>query len=226
MFHAGTLAGNPLATAAGLAALDQLDPDVYIELAARARHLAVAAARRLRGGRLPAPSSRSSARSSGWCAATVPRPVDFDGAKRTDEAAYAAFFQAMLAEGVAMAPGAYEAIFVGLGHDDAVLADLGERAHRGGRRRRVTHAVLTTAACRRGARAASSVAVVRQVLSWRFVATIGALVGLTALIYLAFGNNRSVAEVIEQEGPRGPPHRPRRRSSSARPARASPCRAA
>ena len=55
------------------------------------------------------------------------RPIDFDGARRTDEAAYAAFFQAMLAEGVAMAPGAYEAIFVGLGHDDAVLADLGER---------------------------------------------------------------------------------------------------
>ena len=38
-------------------------------------------------------------------------------------------------------------------------------------------------------------------ISWRFLATIGALVGLTALIYLAFGNNRSVAEVIEQEGP-------------------------
>ena len=59
-----------------------------------------------------------------------PAPSDFDGAKRTDEAAYAAFFQAMLAEGVAMAPGAYEAIFVGLGHDDAVLTDLGERAAR------------------------------------------------------------------------------------------------
>jgi hypothetical protein len=42
---------------------------------------------------------------------------------------------------------------------------------------------------------------VRQVISWRFLATIGALVGLTALIYLAFGNNRSVAEVIEEEGP-------------------------
>ena len=39
----------------------------------------------------------------------------------------------MLAEGVAMAPGAYEAIFVGLGHDDAVLADLGERAPAAGR---------------------------------------------------------------------------------------------
>ena len=56
--------------------------------------------------------------------------TNFDDAKRTDEALYAAFFQAMLAEGVAMAPGAYEAIFVGLGHDDAVIATIGEAAHR------------------------------------------------------------------------------------------------
>ena len=39
VFHAGTLSGNPIATAAGLAALNELTPDVYIELMARARHL-------------------------------------------------------------------------------------------------------------------------------------------------------------------------------------------
>ncbi len=55
-------------------------------------------------------------------------PVDFDDARRTDEAAFAAFFHAMLDEGVAMAPGAYEAIFVGLAHDDAVLDAIGEAA--------------------------------------------------------------------------------------------------
>ena len=159
------------------------------------------------------PSSRWSARSSAWSAATAPRPIDFDGAKRTDEAAYAAFFQAMLAEGVAMAPGAYEAIFVGLGHDDAVLADLGERAARAAvaaaRRSADAHAVAPDGVPPAAARAASSVAVMRQVISWRFVATIGALLGLTAVVYLAFGNNRSVAEVIEDEGPIGPPRRPR-----------------
>ena len=57
-------------------------------------------------------------------------PVDFDGAKTTDEAAYARLFHAMLAEGVALAPGAYEALFVGLGHDDTVLDDLAVRVHR------------------------------------------------------------------------------------------------
>ena len=41
----------------------------------------------------------------------------------------------------------------------------------------------------------------RQVISWRFVATIAALFGLTLVIYLAFGNSRSVAEVVEEEGP-------------------------
>ena len=57
-------------------------------------------------------------------------PTDFAGAKRTDEAAYGRFFHAMLAEGVAMAPGAYEAIFVGLAHDDEVIDRIAERAHR------------------------------------------------------------------------------------------------
>jgi glutamate-1-semialdehyde 2,1-aminomutase len=55
---------------------------------------------------------------------------NFDDAKTTDEDLYARFFHAMLAEGVAMAPGAYEALFVGLGHDDSVMADLSDAAHR------------------------------------------------------------------------------------------------
>ena len=129
VFHAGTLAGNPLATAAGLAALDQLAPDVYIELAARARHLASLLRDACAAASFPAQFPVVGTLVGMVCDEGV-APVDFDGARRTDEAAYAAFFRAMLAEGVAMAPGAYEAIFVGLGHDDAVLADLGERAAR------------------------------------------------------------------------------------------------
>jgi glutamate-1-semialdehyde 2,1-aminomutase len=57
-------------------------------------------------------------------------PVDFAGAKLTDEQAYARFFHAMLREGVAMAPGAYEAIFVGLAHTDDVLDQIAAAAHR------------------------------------------------------------------------------------------------
>jgi glutamate-1-semialdehyde 2,1-aminomutase len=127
VFHAGTLSGNPLATAAGLAALDQLVPDVYIELAARARHLASLLREACAAAGFPAQFPVVGTL-VGMVCGDVPPPVDFAGAKRTDERAYAAFFQAMLAEGVAMAPGAYEAIFVGLAHDDAVLADLSDRA--------------------------------------------------------------------------------------------------
>ena len=129
VFHAGTLSGNPLATAAGLAALDLLVPDVYIELAARARHLAAllheACASAGFAARFPVVGPLL-----GIVCGDVPPAIDFEGAKRTDEAAYAAFFQAMLAEGVALAPGAYEAIFVGLAHDDSVLDDIAARAAR------------------------------------------------------------------------------------------------
>src|SRR6185295_4311245 len=129
VFHAGTLAGNPLATAAGLAALDQLVPDVYIELAARARHLSSLLRDACAGAGFPAQFPVVGTL-VGMVCGDVPPPVDFAGAKRTDERAYAAFFQAMLAEGVAMAPGAYEAIFVGLAHTDDVLRDLADRAGR------------------------------------------------------------------------------------------------
>jgi glutamate-1-semialdehyde 2,1-aminomutase len=60
-------------------------------------------------------------------------PTNFDEAKSTDEALYARLFHAMLAEGVAMAPGAYEALFVGLGHTDDVIEQLGDAAFRAAR---------------------------------------------------------------------------------------------
>ncbi len=128
VFHAGTLAGNPIATAAGLAALDMLTGDVYMELLAQARRLS---------------STLRDACSAAGFAAQFPvvgtlvgmyfgdgeLPTNFDEAKTTNERAFAAFFQAALAEGVAFAPGAYEAVFVGVGHTDAVLARVGDAMH-------------------------------------------------------------------------------------------------
>lgn len=132
VFHAGTLSGNPLATAAGLAALGQLTPDVYMELSARARRVAAvlrdACVAAGLAARFPVVGTIF-----GIVCGDVPTPVDFAGAKATDEAAYAAFFQAMLAEGVALAPGAYEAVFVGLAHDDAVIEAIGAAAERAAR---------------------------------------------------------------------------------------------
>ncbi len=129
VFHAGTLAGNPIATAAGLAALDHLDGDVYIELMARARHLASmlrdACAAAGFAAQFPVVGTLI-----GMYCGDGELPHDFAGAKRTDEQAYARFFHAMLDEGVAMAPGAYEALFVGVAHSDEVLDRIAEAAHR------------------------------------------------------------------------------------------------
>ena len=121
VFHAGTLSGNPLATAAGLAALGQLTDDVYMELMARARHLAAGMRDACASEGLVASFPVVGTLMGMVCGSAAGSVQHFDDAKRTDEAAYAAFFQAMLAEGVAMAPGAYEAIFVGVGHTDDVL---------------------------------------------------------------------------------------------------------
>jgi glutamate-1-semialdehyde 2,1-aminomutase len=134
VFHAGTLSGNPLATAAGLAALGELTGDVYIELMARARRLSALLRDACTAGGFEASFPVVGTLVGIVCGdATHDASFEvrnFDDAKRTDEAAYAAFFQAMLREGVAMAPGAYEAIFVGLAHDDDVLDAIGDAAFR------------------------------------------------------------------------------------------------
>jgi glutamate-1-semialdehyde 2,1-aminomutase len=130
VFHAGTLAGNPIATAAGLAALNELHADVYIELMARARHLSALLRDACSAAGFVASFPVVGTLVGMVCGEAAGDVRNFDDAKRTDEAAYAAFFQAMLAEGVAMAPGAYEAIFVGLGHTDQVLASIGDAAFR------------------------------------------------------------------------------------------------
>ena len=62
--------------------------------------------------------------------------VDYDTARTTDEGAYAAFFHALLAEGVALAPGAYEVAFPGLAHEDPVID---EHRRRGAPRRDHPH---------------------------------------------------------------------------------------
>lgn len=129
VFHAGTLAGNPLATAAGRAALGELTADVYPELHARAARLSALLGDACSAAGLAAqfPVVGSLV---GMYFGDGALPVDFAGAKTTDERVYATFFHALLDAGVALAPGAYEALFVGLAHDDAVLAAIADAVHR------------------------------------------------------------------------------------------------
>jgi glutamate-1-semialdehyde 2,1-aminomutase len=121
VYQAGTLSGNPLATAAGLAALGELTAEVYERIET--------AATRLAGG------LRAALADAGLVATVVQEgtlvgvylgpeaPVDYEGARRTDEATYGRLFHAQLQRGVAVAPGAYEVLFPGLAHTDEVLDD-------------------------------------------------------------------------------------------------------
>jgi len=136
VFHAGTLAGNPIATAAGLAALSELTPEAYDELRRRANRLSEVLSQACAAAGLPARfpvvgtlvGMYFGTGLDGEVGAGV--PTNFEQAKTTDERLYAAFFHAMLAEGVALAPGAYEALFVGLGHTDDVIDAIGAAATR------------------------------------------------------------------------------------------------
>jgi glutamate-1-semialdehyde 2,1-aminomutase len=129
VFHAGTLAGNPLATAAGRAALGELTPEAYELLRGRAARLASVLTAACDAAGLPA-TFPVVGTLVGMYFGEGAAPTNFDEAKTTHEKLYAAFFHAMLAEGVALAPGAYEALFVGLGHTDAVIDEIGEVAAR------------------------------------------------------------------------------------------------
>jgi glutamate-1-semialdehyde 2,1-aminomutase len=116
VYQAGTLSGNPLATAAGLAALAHLAPSDYDALGQRVARFAGALAGAIGGAGLPVQVARVGTLSGLFFSATPVR--DYDGAKAADHRAYARFFHAMLERGVFLAPSGYEAMFVSLAHTD------------------------------------------------------------------------------------------------------------
>ena len=127
VYQAGTLSGNPLATAAGLAALALLDDAAYEQLRATAARLGDRLAKALADAGLAAHVPVVSTLVGLFlCDDDV---TDYASAKSTDVAAYATLFHALLARGVALAPGAYEVLFPGLAHDDDVIDAIGEAAH-------------------------------------------------------------------------------------------------
>jgi len=117
VYQAGTLSGNPLATAAGLAVLALLDGDAYRALERTATNLA---------------DGLRAALADAAVAAQVPRagtllglffsdqPVrNYDDARAADAKAYAAFFHGLLDAGVYLAPSGFEVTFPSLAHTDA-----------------------------------------------------------------------------------------------------------
>ena len=127
VYQAGTLSGNPLATAAGLAALDLLDDTAYATLRATARTLAAGLDRALATAGLTATVTVGETLVGIHFGPEA--PLDYDTARTTDEHAYATFFHAMLRRGVALAPGAYEVLFPGLAHAPDIVEEIVEAAH-------------------------------------------------------------------------------------------------
>ncbi len=122
VYQAGTLSGNPLATAAGLAALDRLDDAAYADIEAKVAYLADGLAKAFAGAgiavNVPVVGTLFGLHLS-------PTPaVDYDTARTTDTELYARLFHGLLRRGVAMAPGAFEVGFVGLAHTPADLDHL------------------------------------------------------------------------------------------------------
>lgn len=114
VYQAGTLSGNPLATAAGLAVLAKLDDDAYAMLDGRAGYVADGLAQVISEAGLPVQVPRVHSLLGLFFSAEPVR--DYQGAQAGDAKLYAAFFQAMLERGVYLAPSAFEAIFVSLAH--------------------------------------------------------------------------------------------------------------
>ncbi len=120
VYQAGTLAGNPIATAAGLATLQGCTPQVYSQLLATAQRIAGAAHEALDAAGVPHVIQWASSMFSVFFTENS-RVLNYDDARSQDLPAFAAFFHAMLDAGVHLPPSAFESWFVSAAHDDEAI---------------------------------------------------------------------------------------------------------
>lgn len=117
IYQAGTLSGNPLAMAAGLAILNALsEPGVYDELEKKSAKLADGVAKAAEIVGVTVTANRVGSMFTTFFTDT--QVVDFETAKTTDSEAFARFFRCMLEQGVNLAPSQFETGFMSLAHSD------------------------------------------------------------------------------------------------------------
>lgn len=121
VYQAGTLSGNPLATAAGLATLRACTPEVYARLDETADLVAKLATEALTAAGVPHRLQTAGNLFSVYLGRTDP-VRNFDDARAQSAAAYAAFFHAMLDGGVYLPPSPFEAWFLSASHDAPAIA--------------------------------------------------------------------------------------------------------
>jgi glutamate-1-semialdehyde 2,1-aminomutase len=115
IYQAGTLSGNPLAVAAGLAMLRYLKthPEVYTELEARTARLCA---------EVPAGVTVNHVGSMFTFFFTDSPVTDYESAKRSDTERFGRYFRAMLERGVYLAPSQFESAFVSAAHTDGEIS--------------------------------------------------------------------------------------------------------
>jgi glutamate-1-semialdehyde 2,1-aminomutase len=120
VYQAGTLSGNPVAMTAGLWALERLKPRLYKDLARRGAILAAGLADAAREAGVPLQVNAFGSLLTPFFTNAAVR--DYDSAVRSDTAAYATFFNAMLARGIYPPPSQFEAWFLSAAHTDRDIA--------------------------------------------------------------------------------------------------------
>ena len=127
IYQAGTLSGNPVAMAAGLAMLDLVQaPDFHNELARRTRLLCDGLQAYADAAGVPFSTNRVGAMFGLFF--TADTVESYDQATACDVSAFNRFFHAMLERGVFLAPSAFEAGFLSNAHDEDVIAQTLEAA--------------------------------------------------------------------------------------------------
>ncbi len=127
VYQAGTLSGNPVAMAAGIATLAELkDPLVYQQLEAVSKRLAVGLGNAAKKAGIPASLDRVGSMLGMFF--TERRVQNFDDAKTCNLNMFSKYYQGMLAKGIYLAPSQFEAIFVSAAHTDLHVAETIEAA--------------------------------------------------------------------------------------------------
>ena len=120
VYQAGTLSGNPVASAAGLATLRACTPDVYDRLGVVSRAIADGVAEALGAAGVPHTIQWAGSMFSVFFRDGAVR--NYDEAKAQDTDAFRRFFHAMLEQGVHLPPSAFECWFVSAAHDDEAVS--------------------------------------------------------------------------------------------------------
>jgi glutamate-1-semialdehyde 2,1-aminomutase len=117
VYQAGTLSGNPVATAAGIATLRDLERDrPYEALDKKCANLAEGLHEAASAAGIPVTVNRvGSMMTLFFCEGPV---TDYDSARRSDTERYARYFRGMLAQGVSLPPSQFEAMFVSTAHTE------------------------------------------------------------------------------------------------------------